>query len=269
MLKHRTSLELAFAALGFALVTSAAGAQQQPRPTQRQAGGAHRSAAEEPSQGASFTFKIAPNLPEFTFKVIPEPREADQWGNAQTTVRDVEVFRGDSTQLLQHLTGCEWSDMEPPPAGYDWFRADDINFDGYQDIYVMTHWGATGNQYGCIWLYNPAIGGFDFSKEFSELSRYQLDPGSKTILTFDNGGQAGMVHSAEKYKVEDNRPVLIWSERQDWDFEKKQFHCIVKERRGSEMVTVHDEWGNSEDGMGPCVPGRLFQHPAADKSPAR
>ena len=36
---------------------------------------------EDLSQGANFKFKIAPNLPEFTFKVIPEPGETDEYGN--------------------------------------------------------------------------------------------------------------------------------------------------------------------------------------------
>ena len=41
------------------------------------AGAQYSSVTEDISQGASFAFKIAPNLPEFTFKVIPEVREPE------------------------------------------------------------------------------------------------------------------------------------------------------------------------------------------------
>ena len=134
------------------------------------------------------------------------------------------------------------------------FRTVDFNFDGYQDIYVLTSWGATGNNQGCIWLYDPAAKHLDYSPEFSDLGTFTLDPMHKTIITWGNGGMAGGVHSAAKYKVESNRPVLIYDERQDWDQEKKQFHCTVKELRGHEMVTTQDEWGRTSgnSGPGPC-----------------
>jgi len=215
------------------------------------------------SQGETFKFRIAPGLPEFTFKVIPEVRDKDQWGNAQAVVRDIEVYRGDAKQPLQHLTDCNWSDMEPPPRDSDWVRAEDMNFDGYNDIYVMTNWGATGNQYGCVWLYNPATQRFDFSKEFSELPRFWRDPTAKTIFTFDKGGAAGLVHDANRYKVENNKPVLVWHEHQDWDFDRKQFHCVVEERRGNALATVRDEWSKPANdwskAVAPCDPAKLFE----------
>ena len=88
------------------------------------------------SQGASFKFKIAPDLPEFSFKVIPEVQNPDASGNPQSTIQDVQVFRGASKEPLQTLEGCEWLGMEPPYRNADWFRVEDINFDGYADIFV-------------------------------------------------------------------------------------------------------------------------------------
>jgi len=64
---------------------------------------------------------------------------------------------------------------------------------------------------------------------------------------------AGGVHSADKYKIANNRPVLVYSERQDWDHDQKQFHCIVSELRGSAMVTTHDERGKNRDQAGPSA----------------
>lgn len=226
--------------------------------SQPQESGNHTWMNADLAQAPSLTVKVATDLPDFVFKVTPDNVGRDENGNTHATVRDIEVFRGDSKQSFQHLTGCNWSDMEPLSQGADWFRAEDVNFDGYKDIYVMTWWGATGNQGGCWWLYSPSTGRFEHSKEFSQLSVTGVNPDEKTLLTFSNGGAAGQVHDAHRYRVENSKPVLIWHEHQDWDTNKNQFHCVVEERRKAKMVTVRDEWGKPNDD-GPCDPGRLFQ----------
>jgi hypothetical protein len=202
---------------------------------------------EDLSEGATFRFEITPKLPLFTFKIIPDVRD-DENGFPQSTVLGIEVFKSDSAQPLQSLTGCDFGEMETPQRHGDWFHTDDINFDGYQDIYLMTNWGATGNQNGCIWLYDPATERFEYSTALSQLSRYWLDPASKTIRTFEKVGMD--VYTANKYKVDGNQPVLIWSENQDWDANRKQFHCVVQEKRNKVMVTTRDVWGS--DGEPAC-----------------
>ena len=69
-------------------------------------------------------------------------------GNPQSTIHDV-LFRGSSSEPWQSLAGCEWLGMEAPYRGSDWFRVEDMNFDGHADIFVLTSWGATGT--GCAW----------------------------------------------------------------------------------------------------------------------
>lgn len=232
------------------LLSSAARAQNQPVAARSSA--ANKSITQDLSYGGGFIVNVAPNLPKFTFRIIPDVQPNDQFGNATSIVRDIEVYSGESTLPMQHLQGCEWFGMEAPPRGEDWFRPVDFNFDGYQDIYVLTNWGATGNEQGCIWLYNSETRHFDYSTEFSNLGAFTLDPAHKTIITWGNGGMAGGVHSAEKYKVENNRPVLIYEESQNWDKDKEEFHCLVKELRGKGMVTTHDEWGRSAANSGPA-----------------
>lgn len=220
---------------------------------------------EDLSEGAVFRFEIASTLPLFTFKIIPNVQYS-QKGFPQSTVQDIEVFQGDSDHPLQRLTGCDFDEMEPPMRYGDWFHTDDINFDGYQDIYLMTSWGATGNHYGCFWLFNPATGRFDFSKGFSQLSRYWLDPETKAIRTFDRGGMVGLVYVANQYHVEGNQPVLFWSEHQDWRGDEKGFHCVLQERRNGVMVTTRDVWSASTEPA--CqLPLSWFQLPKSSDSP--
>jgi hypothetical protein len=196
---------------------------------------------EDLSEGATFRFEIAPKLPLFTFKIIPDVQD-DQNGVPQSTVLGIDVFKGDSAQPMQSLAGCNFSEMEPPPRGSsEWFHTDDINFDGYLDLYLLTDWGATGNRHGCIWLYNSATEKFEHSKALSALSGYVLDSASKTIRTFERMGFE--VYTANKYKLESNQPVLFWSEDQGWDANRKQFHCVMQERRNKVMVTTRNVWG--------------------------
>jgi hypothetical protein len=212
---------------------------------------------EDLSAGATFTFEIGPNLPQFTFKVIPEKRRTDKYGSAQSTVHEIVVFRGKSKQPLQHLSSCDLNEMEVPFKGSSWLRTGDINFDGYQDINLVTTQGVTGNEGGCFWLFNPTTRRFDYSDAFSKLYGPRIDPTTKTLFCFATGGMAGMVHSASKYKVQNNRPVLIWSEEQDWDNSKNQSHCVQQELRSDKMTTILDMRG-AEDGVRECDASRLF-----------
>ena len=149
--------------------------------------------------------------------------------------------------------------MEPPGTAAEFFNSVDINFDGLKDIFLETGHGATGNASGCVWLYSPATGRFEYSEDFSNLSRFWLDPSHKIIFTFETGGMLGLVHNAARYAVENNRPVLIWSEVQNLDNSKNQLHCMVKERRGTAMVVVRDVWSETDDKNPPCDPGALFR----------
>jgi len=242
-------------------------AAQQPPPKPATSSPQHEPITEDLSQGAIFTFKITPDLPQFTFKVIPQPQDRDEYGNPHTTVREVQVFRGNSKEPLQSLEDCEWEGMEAPPKGSDWFRAQDMNFDGYNDVYVLTNWGATGNELGCVWLYDPKNGRFEFSKEFSGLGRLTLDPATKTIATHSNGGMAGTIFRATKYVIADNRPLPVVTVAQDFDFAITKYHCVVQQRRGSAdvLVTVRDVWAASKgDFEGPCDPSDPFRE-VADK----
>jgi len=250
----RTAVAL-FAILICAVAKSIA---QQPPAAHSAQPSAQQSRIEDLSRGATFKFKIAPDLPEFTFKVVPEAPDPGE----SPTVREVQVFRGDSGELMQTLEGCEFSEMEAPAKGADWFRAQDINFDGHRDLFLRTMWGATGNEFGCVWLYQPQKGRFQFSQEFSALGGFRLDPATKTITTHSNGGMAGTVFSAAKYVVENNLPVAVVSVAQDFDSASEKYHCVVKRRPrcGAALRIVRDiSAASNGDLAGPCDAGDPFR----------
>lgn len=218
---------------------------------------------EDLSHGATFKFKIAANLPEFTFKAVPDVEPADNGSTAESTIRQIDVYLGSADKLLQTLEGCDTADMEAPPKGSNWFRAEDFNFDGNKDLFLLTSWGATGNQFGCVWLFDPGSGRFEYSKELSELGTFRLDPATKTIFSFSNGGDAGQVYDARRYRITGKELALLWHEHQDWDSDKNQFHCTAEEFKNGKLVLSKDLWSKPasqwSDAKAPCDPATYFQ----------
>lgn len=218
---------------------------------------------EDLSHGATFKFKIAANLPEFTFKVVPDADPAESGGASEPTIRQIDVYLGNDDKPLQTLEGCDIADMEAPPKDSKWFRAEDFNFDGNKDVFLLTSWGATGNQFGCVWLFDPGSGRFEYSKALSELGTYRLEPATKTIFSFSNGGAAGQVYDARRFKVTGKELALLWHEHQDWDSDKNQFQCTAEELKNGKLVSSKNLWSKPasqwSDAHAPCDPGTYFQ----------
>lgn len=218
---------------------------------------------EDLSHGATFKFKIAANLPEFTFKVVPDADPADNAGTSEATIRQIDVYLGNDDKPLQTLEGCDMADMEAPPQDSKWFRAEDFNFDGNKDLFLLTSWGATGNQFGCVWVFDPGSGRFEYSKGLSELGTYRLEPATKTIFSFSNGGAAGQVYDARRFRITGKELALLWHEHQDWDSDKNQFHCTAEELKNGKLVLSKDLWSKPasqwSDAQAPCDPGTYFQ----------
>src|SRR5690349_9252328 len=79
-------------AMLFGLLLSSAARAQQPGVAQRPPATANRSVTQDLSYGGSFVVSVAPNLPKFTFRIIPDVQSNDQFGNATSIVRDIEVY---------------------------------------------------------------------------------------------------------------------------------------------------------------------------------
>lgn len=180
--------------------------------------------------GAVCYFKINPNLPIYTFRLI---------GNQYNTIDRIEIIKGSENTVNQTL---EADIEEPPLSKSEFFSAEDINFDGYEDIRLMNWWGATGNTGYVYWLFDPQKSLFARNNDLSNLSNPMPHPETKTITTYGVGGMAGMIYGSRTYKFDDSgKLILIREEGQDWVENKKYFLKTISELKNGEMVIISTE----------------------------
>ena len=89
----------------------------------------------------------------------------------------------------------------------------DVNFDGYNDLSVLAGGGQHGSFY-TYYLFNPKTKLFEFSKDFSDTAAI---PDKETKLLIHHGylGCAGNCFEEERYKVVNNKPLLIQEIKQE------------------------------------------------------
>ena len=76
---------------------------------------------------------------------------------------------------------------------------------------------------------------------------------------------AGTIFRAAKYIIQNNQPVPVITVAQDWDFDKKEYHCAVQQQRGANVVTIRDVWAKPKtDFDAPCDCSDPF-HGVSDK----
>lgn len=178
--------------------------------------------------GAVCQFKIHSNLPIYTFKLIGNPKF--------NTIDQIIITKKNHPETLQTL---EAKMDEPLPPNAKFFTTEDINFDGYNDIKMMTWRGATGNKGYDYWLFQPKERLFLQNNELSNLSNPTPHPETKTITTDSVGGMAGKIYNIGTYKFDDNgKLILIREEKQDWVEDKGYFLKTISERKDDLMVIV-------------------------------
>jgi hypothetical protein len=200
-----------------------------------------------PRLAGEVTLSISPTLPKhsFHFKWNEEDPEF-------RTVESIEVFAGDSSQPLQTLNECrmEETPLKPDDAS-SWFKAEDLNFDGYADIVMKVFQGATGNEANCVWLFEPNTGKFVFSRAFSDvIGNHRIDAKKKTIVTSSNG--SAYTFSIQTYAVRNGEPVLILDERHEQAEGKCPYHWIRRKEKDGVMVVAEEGWIDADEK--PCTP---------------
>ncbi len=132
-------------------------------------------------------------------------------------------------------------DEAPADGQIDFFSAQDINFDGYQDIKLQTMWGVTGNRIFDFYIYNPTTQKFVFSPAISKLSNPVPIADKEELEVHWNGGMAGEIYSTDRYKTKGEAVTLVYSERQHWDPEQQVFIKVIKVRKNNKLITVKEE----------------------------
>ncbi len=178
---------------------------------------------------APCTFRIGTNLPDFavTFKVRELP-------DAGRLVESLQVSRADRPGAPQTL---DVHKMTPVPKGDDFFiGADDINFDGYRDLFFATSRGVA-NTYADYWLFDPAKGEFTY---LGNTPVFKVDAEKHELSTYERGGDGGMIYTARRYAFENGTLVVTASEEQEkaagGAYQKRVF-----ERRGGKLELVKRE----------------------------
>jgi hypothetical protein len=140
--------------------------------------------------------------------------------------------------LAKPLLNLEVLEAEPPYRGAKYFQGEDINFDGYADIKLMSWWGATGNNAYHYWLFDPRKGRFVLNHELSELTNPTPNYKTKRIRSHHVWGMAGNIYDTATYVFQNGRVVLIRDESQEWVKNTKHFLRIISERRNGKLVVV-------------------------------
>jgi uncharacterized protein len=193
---------------------------------------AHVGIKKNPTEYSSteFDFLIDPKLPPFHFKLLLR--------KDLNSVYKIEVYKAGQASPFQILDARM---DESPYQNAEYFQAEDINFDGYNDVKLLIMWGATGNLIYDYYIFDPTTEKFAFSKPVSDLLNPVPNPTSKELEVYWNGGMAGNVYTRQRFKYEGQKPVLIWQEDQDWDKGKKAFIKTVKERKNNEMTITETQ----------------------------
>jgi hypothetical protein len=189
-------LVVSFLCAAPAVALPAVGAEAQP--TLRPEGGL------EVANCEPCTFLVARDAPPRAVTFVVEDRPGG-W----RAVRELRVTRAPETAPPQVLPV---EGMAPIGPGQTFFLgAADVNFDGYADLYLATSRGGA-NAYAEYWLFVPSTG------ELSPLGRYPIftrDPATKTLSTFERGGEAGLLYRKQKYRFVKGALTRVESEIQE------------------------------------------------------
>jgi len=177
--------------------------------------------------GLTCTFRIHPKLPLFTFHFAG--REDNTFGN-------LDITSGSTGEVVQTIKNTTDPNFFAPSKAKDILTVVDANFDGYQDLQLLSSCGAKTCSYN-FYLYDPKANQFVLEKFLSGFSIPTFDPAKKQVSqgwlmsAYESGG--------ETYQYEkDGRYVLIKKQETTWD---RAAHTVTQstyELRNGQMELV-------------------------------
>ena len=177
--------------------------------------------------GMTCTFRIDAKLPPFTFH-FP--------GRADNAFGNLEITSATGGGVIQTIENATDPNAIAPAKAESMLSVVDANFDGYQDLQVLSTCGAKTCSYN-FYLYDPKTNQFVLEKFLSGFSSPSFDPAKKQVSQswlLSAGDSAG-----ETYQYEDGgRYTLIRREVSTWDREKNTVTMETYELRSGKMELV-------------------------------
>jgi hypothetical protein len=177
-------------------------------------------------------FRISPDLPLFTFHFLGKP---------DNTLGDIEITEEPSTTILQTIEGSDWgmvsseSELEK-----NLLTPVDANFDGYNDLQILSNCGATGNCAYDFFLYDPVTNTFVHNEFLSNnLCSPEIDATKKQITTHSNGSASDWQN--DTYQYEDGHYTLVRQEISSRDDKTEKVTVNTYERRDGKMELIDSE----------------------------
>jgi hypothetical protein len=163
------------------------------------------------------TITVNPELPQHIIKVYSSDK--DEWESI------VKINAVGDTTLLQSF-GFENGELNMDDD------LKDINFDGYNDLEIISFFSRTLNTISSFWLFNPKLKIFEESDEFSEFGDIKIDKKNQTIRSWGLTTGNDKSSWSSTYKVVSHHLVLI--EDEEW----YRYEHEKKALQGDSMVTV-------------------------------
>lgn len=161
---------------------------------------AQAAAADTLARAGELVFAIHPDVPRFGFT----PTLGEDGAVARIDVRPLGARAPTQTlEVPDNLVGGD--DMATR------LFVGDINFDGHADLQFVTDRGAA-NTISAYWVFGPGDRRFHF---VDELPTVQVDSAARELTSYHNGGNAGRIFSASRFRWEGRRLVETRREQQD------------------------------------------------------
>lgn len=169
-------------------------------------------------------FRVAAGLPDYALRF-----QMHTPAGGERVVEAIVVQR--AGQEVQRLPVPA---MEPVLLGAAFFfAAQDINFDGYNDLALAVARGVA-NTYAMYWLFEPS------RRRFTSLGRYPwltVDTTRKRLSTYERGGNGGLIYTAAEYAFSHNVLVVMRRESQE-RHPQGGYRKIIAERRHGRLQVV-------------------------------
>jgi hypothetical protein len=183
--------------------------------------------AEDLRGGVTCTFRIKADRPPFTFHFE---------GHPDNSLGNLEIHEGPNSEITQTIDNTtDPGEIYPTPAK-NMLIAVDANFDGYNDLQLLSNCGATGNCSYDFYLYDPKVGQFIHNEFLSTLTTPSFDSAKKQVMSTSNGSANDW--QSETYQFKDGEYTLVHKEESVWDRDKSVVTVNTYDLRDGKLQLV-------------------------------